>query len=101
MQNIPTLLPTPRKIKLTGEQYNLSVDKELLPREFFVNMDLLWNACRLCKYGFGSSMYSPNFLSNDLERIITEYQHLWLSGNRPGVLNEHLSYFDQTRKEYQ
>jgi hypothetical protein len=52
-------------------------------------------------YGFGSSEYSQNILSNDLERIIADYQQIWLSRNRPGGLKDSLSYFEIAMKDYQ
>jgi hypothetical protein len=80
---------------------SLRSDSELLQRELNLTVDLLRHACMRGIYGFDSLEYSPKFLYNDLERIITEYQYIWLSRNRPGGLNDSLSYFEITKKEYQ
>jgi hypothetical protein len=92
-------------IDLVSENQSKSIslrsDKELLLREYYLTVDLLRHACMRGMYGFGSSEYSQNILSNDLERIIAEYQKIWLSRNRPGGLKDSLSYFEIAKKDYQ
>jgi hypothetical protein len=80
---------------------SLRFDSELLQRELNLTIDLLRHACMRGIYGFGSSEYSQNFLYNDLERIVMEYQKIWLSRNRPGGLNDSLSYFEISKMDYQ
>jgi hypothetical protein len=80
---------------------SLRSDKELLEREFNLAVDLLRHACMRGIYGFGSAEYSKTYLSNDLERIILDYQHIWLARNRIGGLKDSLSYFEKTKIEYQ
>lgn len=79
---------------------SLRSDKELLKREFMLTIALLRHACMRGTYGFGSSEYSPKYLSDDLDMIIGEYQQIWLSRNRPGGLNDSLSYFEVAKKDY-
>ncbi len=80
---------------------SLCHDKDLLADEFKLTVDLLRHACKRGCYAFGSQEFNPRFLSVDLEWIITEYPTLWLSRNRPGGLEDSLSYFDIAKKEYQ
>ncbi len=115
MQNIPALLPNPRNLKITGEIFtlrddqvsneqssinSLRRDKELLLCEFNLTGDLLRHACMRGVYGFGSPEYSPKYLIDDLEKIIAEYQLVWLTRNRPGGLKDNLAYFTPTKKDY-
>jgi hypothetical protein len=79
---------------------SLRPDDGLLQREYNLTTDLLRHACKRGIYGFGSSEYSRNILSDDLERIVTEFQNVWLSRNRPGGLMDSLSYFEKSKKEY-
>lgn len=80
---------------------SLSADKDLLASEIKLTVDLLKHACMRGAYGVGSQDYNRQYLSIDLERIIAEYPLVWLSRNRPGGLQDSLSYFDTARKEYQ
>jgi hexosaminidase len=75
-------------------------DKDLLIAEFNLTTDLLRHACMRGGYAFGSHEYTRQFLSTDLERILAEYPSVWLSRNRPGGLDDSLTYFDTMKKEY-
>jgi hypothetical protein len=75
-------------------------DRNLLAAEFTLTIDLLKHACKRGCYAFDSPEYNRQLLSNDLERIITDYPLIWLDRNRPGGLHDSLRYFDIARKEY-
>jgi hypothetical protein len=76
-------------------------DRELLQREFSLTVHLLLHACMRGMHGFGSSIYSSRFLSNDLQKIIVDYKEIWLSRNRSGGLKDSLAYFDISLNDYQ
>jgi hypothetical protein len=76
-------------------------DKELLQREFTLSVDLLRHACMRGIFGFGSPEFSKNTLTEDIDRIKSEFEQIWLSRNRPGGLPDSLSYFDKTKMAYQ
>jgi hexosaminidase len=79
---------------------SLRPDKELLQREFKQTIDLLRHACMRGVFGFGSPEYSAKFLMDDLEKIIAEYQLIWLARNRPGGLKNSLAYFTPVKNDY-
>jgi len=80
---------------------SLRPDKELLEREFTLTIALLRHACMRGIYGFGSPEYSPKYLTDDLGKIITEYQLVWSLRNRPGGLKHSLAYFIPVKNDYQ
>ena len=79
---------------------SLRPDKELLLREFKLTVDLLRHACMRGVYGYGSPEYLPKYLLDDLEKIIAEYQLIWLSRNRPSGLTDSLGYFTHAKNDY-
>jgi hypothetical protein len=79
---------------------SLRSDKGLLLSEIKLTVDLLRHACMRGIYGLGSLEYTQSFLANDLEKIIHNYQQIWISRNRPGGLIDSLSYFEITKNDY-
>jgi len=79
---------------------SLHPDKELLEREFKLTVDLLRHACMRGIYGYGSPEYSPKYLLDGLEKIIAEYQLIWLTRNRPGGLTDSVGDFTHAKKDY-
>jgi hexosaminidase len=77
------------------------MDHQLLMREFRQTIALLKHACMLGLYVYGSGKFKPEYLAKDLDAIIEEYQQVWLLRNRPGGLEDSLSYFKKTRTAYQ
>jgi hexosaminidase len=76
-------------------------DNPLLVREFQLTMKLLHHSCNRVIRAFQSESASKNAMAVDLDQIINEYQAIWLSRNRPGGLQDSLSYFETAKKEYQ
>jgi hypothetical protein len=76
-------------------------DNELLQREFRLTNDLLKHACMRGLFGYGSQNVSKKYLRQNLQKIITEYQEIWLLRNRPGGLQDSLSYFNLPLREYE
>ncbi len=76
-------------------------DREILLREFKQTMALLKHACMRGLFIYNSGDYSAKFLSDDLDKIIEEYQQVWLLRNRPGGLKDSLSHFSLTKNAYQ
>jgi hexosaminidase len=95
-----TLEKVDRLANFLGVSNSLRADQELLKREFNLTMALLRHACKRGILGFGSSKYSKSVLSTELEGIMADYQQIWLSRNRPGGLQDSLSYFEITKNDY-
>jgi len=76
-------------------------DDELIKRELELTQQLLRHACLRALHAFGSPEFTPRFLLQHLEDIITEYRSIWLLRNRPGGLSDSLAYFEIAKKEYQ
>lgn len=79
---------------------SLRSDNDLLQREFIQTIALLRHACMRGLFGYGSGEYSKKYLLDDMDKIVNEYQSIWLKRNRTGGLRDSLSYFEKARKEY-
>jgi hypothetical protein len=95
-----TLGTIEQAVKPFSQERSYRPDADLVRREFSLTTKLLIHACQRGLYGFGSKEFSSSSLAKNLDVIISEYQAIWLSRNRPGGLQDSLSYFDITRSDY-
>jgi hexosaminidase len=75
-------------------------DKGILVREFLLTINLLKHASLRGLHAYLPDKYSKVELQINLDQIIDEYQSIWLLRNRPGGLQDSLSYFETAKKEY-
>ncbi len=76
-------------------------DRQVLLREFKQTIALLNHACMRALFIYRSGNYTAKSLSNDLDAIVEEFRQVWLLRDRPGGLEDSLSYFSKTQNTYQ
>lgn len=78
-----------------------SPDAELITREFRFSAHALTHACYRILLAFGAKGKSQAELADDMEKIITEHEDIWLARNRPGGLVDSSARFKRAKADYQ
>ncbi len=91
---------------LLGDEQMQGADGDLVRREYANTVRLLWHAARRGQMAFlpkGSPdrKHLCKELLADMEKILPEYERLWLARNRPGGLSDSTAIFRARLKEYQ
>ena len=83
------------------QAYPLHKDARLIQEEIDLTISLLQHACRRALW-LSDQKNQPTSLQlrYEIEEIIFRYRSLWLKRNRPGGLQDSLSYFNHLLDEY-
>ncbi len=80
-----------------GQDQSQRQDAALIRREFTLAVHMLRHACQrgllALEADAGQKVSQSRSLSQDLDELLNEYKAIWLERNRPGGLEESLSYF--------
>ncbi len=75
---------------------------DLIAREINLTIRLMQHACQRALWVTQDpNHFSPAQLLYEINDILTEYRHLWLSRNRSGGMNDSLYRFNTLRDDYE
>jgi hexosaminidase len=75
-------------------------DAELIKREFTLAASMMKHACRRAQFAFAPTSATAAILKRELQSIISEFQQVWLTRNRPGGLPDSLTRFKPALNGY-